>query len=173
MHIRNKVNIRPFVLNEQKWNSEINLWKMPGSNPNLRILNMNAYIKRGEIPSVCSKDIERNEILTSIKVHNSVTNFQKMPCNNLNLDLVNIDAYIKGGDSSVATSFGVDFQFFTACRQLKLTPASYSRIGRLMSEDSINTLRPKMWKCWLTTSSYPVIHPVLLLPRYINIFFCL
>ena len=28
------------------------------NNPNLDLVNMNAYIKFGEIPSICSQDIE-------------------------------------------------------------------------------------------------------------------
>ena len=85
---------------------------MPGSNLNLNILNMNAYIKCDEIPFVCSKDIERNGRSENFDINqgrNSVTNLQILPGNNLNLDLVNIDTYKKG--SSVATPFGVSFQF--------------------------------------------------------------
>ena len=38
---------------------------------------MNAHIKFGEIMSICSQDIERNEILTLIKGHNSDINAGK------------------------------------------------------------------------------------------------
>ena len=38
--------------------------------PNLDILDMNAYIKFGEIMSICFKYIKGNEILTSIKSQN-------------------------------------------------------------------------------------------------------
>ena len=43
--------------------------------------------------SVGSQDIERNEILTSIKGHNSVTYLQKMTFYDTNLDLVNGNVY--------------------------------------------------------------------------------
>ena len=55
------------------------------------------YIKFGQILSICSQDIERNEILTSFKGRNSVTNVQKNTVNNLNLDLVNMNVYTKFG----------------------------------------------------------------------------
>ena len=32
---------------------------MTGNNPNIDCANINAYIKFGEIPSICSQDIER------------------------------------------------------------------------------------------------------------------
>ena len=40
-------------------NSAINKSKMTGNNPNLDLVNMNAYIKFGEILSIVSQDIER------------------------------------------------------------------------------------------------------------------
>ena len=48
--------------------------KMMLNNPNLHLININAYTKFGEILSICSKDIEQNESLTSIKGYDSVTN---------------------------------------------------------------------------------------------------
>ena len=33
-----------------------------GNNPNVDLVIMNAYIKLGEILSICSKDIERKQI---------------------------------------------------------------------------------------------------------------
>ena len=64
------------------------------NNPNLDILNVNAQAKLGQIPSICSQDIEQNQnILTSIKGHNSVINLWKLTHYNPNLDLVNINAY--------------------------------------------------------------------------------
>ena len=39
-------------------NSVTNLEKMPGNDPNLNLLNINAYIKFGEILSICSKEID-------------------------------------------------------------------------------------------------------------------
>ena len=59
---------------------------------------MNAYIKFGEILSICSQDIERKQILAYIKGHNSGTNVHKMMCINPKLDLVNMNAYIKFGE---------------------------------------------------------------------------
>ena len=47
---------------------------MPGNNPNL---NMNEYIKFGEILSICSKIWHGNEILTLIKGHNFCYEFAK------------------------------------------------------------------------------------------------
>ena len=41
--------------------SVTNKQKITGSNPNLVIVNINAYIKFGEILSICSQDIERNQ----------------------------------------------------------------------------------------------------------------
>ena len=40
-------------------NSVTNLRKMTGNNTNLDLVNINAYIKFGEILSICSKDIEQ------------------------------------------------------------------------------------------------------------------
>ena len=40
-------------------NSVTNLWKMTGNNPILDLANMNAYIKFGEIPSICSKILSK------------------------------------------------------------------------------------------------------------------
>ena len=47
--------------------------------------------------SIGSQDIERNEILTSIKGHNSVANLQKMTLYIPNLDLINVNVYTKFG----------------------------------------------------------------------------
>ena len=40
-------------------NSVIHKQKMPANNPKLDLVNMNAYIKFGEILSICSQDIEQ------------------------------------------------------------------------------------------------------------------
>ena len=56
---------------------------------------MDAYIKFGEILSICSQDNERSKILAQIKCHNPGTNVRKMTCINHKLDLVNINAYLK------------------------------------------------------------------------------
>ena len=72
---------------------------MTGNNPNLDVAYINAYmyIQFGEISSICSQDIERNEYIIPNKGYNSVMNFRKMRGNNLNLDLVNINAHTKFG----------------------------------------------------------------------------
>ena len=77
------------------YNSVTNLRKMMHNNSNLDLVNMNAYIKFGEILYICSQDMERNKILTLVKGHNSITNARKMMCNNPKLDLVDINAYTK------------------------------------------------------------------------------
>ena len=43
--------------------SGTNVQKIMCNNPELDLVNMNAYIKFGEILSICSQDIERKEIL--------------------------------------------------------------------------------------------------------------
>ena len=40
-------------------NSLTNLQKMTTNNPNVDLVNMNAYLKLGKILSICSQDIER------------------------------------------------------------------------------------------------------------------
>ena len=40
-------------------NSGTNVQKMTGNNPNIDLVNTNAYTKFGEILSFCSQDIER------------------------------------------------------------------------------------------------------------------
>ena len=55
---------------ERKLNSDYdfvtNLSKMTGDNPNLDLININAYIKFGKIISICSQDVE-NEIMNKIQ----------------------------------------------------------------------------------------------------------
>ena len=60
----------------------------------LDIVNMNAYVKFGEILSICSKNIEWKQNFGLNQGHNSGTNVQKMMCNNPKLDLLNMNAYI-------------------------------------------------------------------------------
>ena len=64
------------------------------NNPNVDPVNMNAYIKFGELMTICSQDIDKGQI----KGHNSGTNVQKMSCDNPNIDLVNMNTYIKFGE---------------------------------------------------------------------------
>ena len=69
MHMQNLVKFHQFVLkiliaNEiltstKGHNSVINLWKLTCNNANLDLVNINAYAKFGQIPSICSQDIER------------------------------------------------------------------------------------------------------------------
>ena len=63
---------------------------MTGNNPDLDFVNINAFLKLGEVLKILS----RNEIQTPVKGHNSIINVRKMMCNIQNLDLVNINAYI-------------------------------------------------------------------------------
>ena len=74
------------------------------NSPKLDIVNINSYIKFGEILSICSQDIERKQ--------NSGVNqgpifwykCAKIMCNNPNLDLVNMNAYIKFDENLSRTS---------------------------------------------------------------------
>ena len=68
---------------------------MTGNNPSLGLVNMNAYIKCGEILSINLKILSRHELKVSTKGHNSCYNLQKMTGNSPNLDLVNMNAYTK------------------------------------------------------------------------------
>ena len=70
------------------------------NNPNLDLVNMNAYkfIKFGEILSFRSQDIERKQNFGVNQGHNSGANARKMKGNNTTLDLVNISAYAKFGE---------------------------------------------------------------------------
>ena len=54
-------------------------------------------LKFGQILSICSKDIEQKQILTSIKGYNSVTNKQNMEDSNPNIYLINIYTFTKVG----------------------------------------------------------------------------
>ena len=42
-------------------NSITNAWKMICNNPNLDLININAYTKFGKIVSICSQDIEQKQ----------------------------------------------------------------------------------------------------------------
>ena len=67
------------------------------NNPKLGLVNVDVHTKFGQILSVCSQDIEWNEILTSIKGHNSVKILRKMTGNNPKQHLVNTDVHTKFG----------------------------------------------------------------------------
>ena len=69
MHIQNLVKFNPFVLkilsrnkiliSIKGCNSVTNLRKMMQNNPNIDLVNINAYTKFGKIQSICSQDIEQ------------------------------------------------------------------------------------------------------------------
>ena len=61
-------------------NSGKNVQKIMCNNPKLYLVNMNAYIKFGDILSIFSRCRAGNKILAKIKGHTSVTNVQKMTC---------------------------------------------------------------------------------------------
>ena len=62
-------------------------------NPKLDLINVNAYIKFGEILPIDSQDIEQKRNFGVKKGHNSGTNVPKMPCIYPKLDLVKMNAY--------------------------------------------------------------------------------
>ena len=66
------------------------------NNLNLDLVNMNAYIKFGEILSFRSQDTSGKEILKQTLI-SDITNERKMACNNPNLGLVDINSFIKFG----------------------------------------------------------------------------
>ena len=68
-------------------NSQINEHKTTDKNLNLDFVNMNTYIKSGEILTIVLKIL--SEILISIKIHN-FCNLAKMMRIDPNVDVVNI-----------------------------------------------------------------------------------
>ena len=71
---------------------------MTGNNPNLDLVNMNAYTKFGEILSICSPDIEQKGNSDKSRAINLLQKKQIITGNNHKLALVNINAYIKFGE---------------------------------------------------------------------------
>ena len=69
---------------------------MPGNNPKLDLVYINAYTKFDQILPLDLRILSRNKILILIKRQNCY-NLQKMTANNPNLNLVNINAYTKFG----------------------------------------------------------------------------
>ena len=66
------------------------------NNPNLDLININAYIYNlVKISQFVLKILSGYKILALIKGHNSDTNMRKMTCNDFKLDLINLNAYIK------------------------------------------------------------------------------
>ena len=72
---------------------------MTCNNPNLDLININAYTKFGEICLFVLKMWIENEIRAKIKGHNSGATEWNMTCNNPNLDLVIYNAFIKFGEN--------------------------------------------------------------------------
>ena len=78
--------------------------KMTCNNPNLDLVNINAYIIFGENLSSCIQGIERKRTSVVNLGHNSGTALRKKACNKPNLDLVNMNAYIKFGEHLSSSS---------------------------------------------------------------------
>ena len=101
MHMQNLIKIHPLVLKIfsgnkiltliKRHNSVINLQKWMYNNPILDLPNINAYAKFGQIPVICSQDIEQKRN-SDIKGHNTLIKLQKLTRYNPNLDVVNINA---------------------------------------------------------------------------------
>ena len=66
-------------------------------NTNVDIVNDDVYTKFGLILSIHSQDIEKKQILTSIKGRNYVANLRKTMIYITNVDLVNDYVYTKFG----------------------------------------------------------------------------
>ena len=72
---------------------------MTCNNPKLDLVNINVYIKFGDILSICSQNIERERNFRHISRNITlVQTLRKMMCNNPLLDLVNMNAYIQFGE---------------------------------------------------------------------------
>ena len=66
------------------------------NNPNLDLININAYIYNlVKISQYVLKILSGYNFFAKIKGHNSGTNVRKITCNNPKLDLINMNAYIK------------------------------------------------------------------------------
>ena len=70
---------------------------MTVNNPKLDLVDDDVHTKFGRILPIRSQDIERKQILTSIKSRNSVKILRKMTGNNPKLDLDNVDVNTKFG----------------------------------------------------------------------------
>ena len=115
MCIQNLVRFCQFVLKILSGNETLTsikgcnsvkiLRKIMGNNPKLDLVNVDVHTKFGQILSIRSQDIEReqnsyvnkrgNEILKLIKGRNSIKILQKMAGNNPKLDIVNVDVHTK------------------------------------------------------------------------------
>ena len=83
---------------------------MMHNNSKVDPVNINAYIKLGEILSgqFVLKILSGNKNLTSVKGHNTITNVPKMVPNNPNLVLVNINAHTKLGEILSVSSLDIE-----------------------------------------------------------------
>ena len=72
-------------------NCVVNLEKLTGNNPDLDPVNINVYAKLGQIPSICSKDIEWKRNFDNNLGPKWCGVFVKI--DDSNLDLVNVNAY--------------------------------------------------------------------------------
>ena len=77
------------------------------NNLDIDLVNITAYIKFGELLSICSQYIERKK-MALINGHNSVINLQKITGNIPNQDFVNINAHIKLGEISSICSQDIE-----------------------------------------------------------------
>ena len=80
---------------------------MTVKNPNLDLVNINAYIQY--FCRFVVQILSGNEILTSIKAITLVTNLRKLNGNNPNLDLVNVNAYTNFGQ--ILSIFSKDIEW--------------------------------------------------------------
>ena len=71
---------------------------MTANNPNQDLVNINAYVKFGEICQFVLNILNGNKILAYYKGHSSGRNVQKIMFNNQKLDLFNKNAYMKFGE---------------------------------------------------------------------------
>ena len=70
---------------------------MTGNNAKLDHVNVDVHIKFGQILSICSRDIDWKQNLTSIKGHNCINILRKMTGNNPKLYLNTVDVHINFG----------------------------------------------------------------------------
>ena len=68
---------------------------MTHNNPNLKSGQHNAYAQLGQIPSICSQNIERKRNLKITMDRNCVVYLQILTHNDPNADLVNVNACTK------------------------------------------------------------------------------
>ena len=72
---------------------------MTCNNPNLDLVNINAYIEFVKICIHVLKILSGNEFWHKSRGHNSGANMRKRTCSSLKTELVNVNAYIKFGEN--------------------------------------------------------------------------